>query len=146
MNRLDKVLLATGVAVTLLGVIGAQSFGYQYYLEQVSGDKLPIGLLGWMVATYGPLLAAALFWRLSKHVAAPLALLMLVLFVPCAILLVRLGDTLMLDAIQDPDFDAIIGGPDFPADISLTVAVVGYVVALVTRFRSRQTVRPAAKS
>jgi hypothetical protein len=86
-------------------------------------------LLGWLLATYGPVGTAALFWRLAKpsHVAWLFHLLLL----PCAVVMLWGGGLLMASVVGDPDFDSTLGGPIIPALLLFFLAIFGYATALV---------------
>lgn len=131
MNRFDKLALAAVIIVTLLCVRGSGDFVYDYYMDQIPEGMLPIGVAGWAIATYGPIAVAVLFWRWAKRIPAPWVLHLL--FLPCAAVLFRIGDALMLSVIEDPDFDATLGGPEMPAILLLVVAVGGYFAAVIAR-------------
>lgn len=140
MNRLEKLALATTIAVTILNVWGFGSVAYAYYLDQIRGGDLPIWAAGTMLATYGPIAAAVLFWRWAKKSMALWT--SFVLFLLCAIGLFRGGETLMLAVIEDPDFDAMFGAPIMPATLLLMVAVTGFFAAVIARRRLLAKDRP----
>ena len=92
---------------------------------------MPVAAVGWTIATYGPIAAAVLFWRYVRQVKALTSLVLHILFLLSAFGLFVTGDRLMLSVIKNPDSDATIGGPDDPAFLSLVVAVVSYLVAVI---------------
>ena len=134
MNRLEKLALTTAIVVTILIVTGLRSVAYTYYLDQVRAGGLPTWAAGTMLATYGPIAAAVLFWRCARKINALWT--SFVLFLPCAVALLQAGETLMLSVIDDPDFDAMLGAPTMPANLSFIAAVGGYLAAVIARRRS----------
>jgi len=130
LNRLDIVAIVA-VAVTSFLCIRAASDAAQAYLG--AGPMPPgrqmLGLLGWFVATFGPIGAAVGFWRFAKRARTPW--LVHPLFFPCAFVLLRAGEALMLFVIGEPDFDSTIGGPVLQAGLLFAVAVAAYLAALV---------------
>ncbi len=131
MNRFDKVAVVTAIIATLLGAIGSQGFEYRYYMDQMPAGGWRVFVAGWAVATYGPIAAAALLWRCAKRLPLPWRWLPHLLFVPCAVMLLRAGEALMASTIQDPDFDAMMDAPLMPAILSQFVAFSSYIAALV---------------
>ena len=132
MNRFDKLASVTTILATTLCVPKPGNFAYRYYLDQIADRNLPIWFLGMIVSIYGPIAIAVLFWRLSNRVRAPW--LLHLLFLPAAVALLGAGEQLMLSVIQDPDFDATLGGPaELPAMLLFLVAVGGYFGALIAK-------------
>jgi hypothetical protein len=94
-------------------------------------DALACEVLAAFVATFGPIGAAAGFWRLSKRSGA--AWLVHLLFFPCAFALLEAGGALMLFVIGEPDFDSTLGGPVLQAGLLFPVALAAYLAALASR-------------
>jgi hypothetical protein len=138
MSRLEKVALATAILAALLGVMGVRSPAYQYYVDQLLPGSLAVGVLGWTVATYGPLALAVTFRRLTTHLRTP-PLVLHLLFLPCALAFFWAGYATMAALIIDPDFDALLGFPETPALFSLAVATVGYFVSALSERRPAKT-------
>lgn len=132
MNRFDKVALAAAIVTTLLFARGT-FFIAQFYIEYLSiaGTTLLIGVAGWLIATYGPIATAVWFWRWAKGHRSPWVLHLL--FLPCAGLLLWAGESLMLFVIDQPDFDAMLGGPANQATLLFVIAAGGYFAALLSR-------------
>ena len=143
MSRFEKIALATAIVATLLGAIGLRSPAFQYYVDQMLSGSVAIFVLGWAVATYGPLALAVAFRRLAKRFLAPISVALHLLFLPCAIAIYLCGDAMMVASISDPDFDAMIGDPDLPAFLSLAVAIICYFVAALLERRPAKS-KPAA--
>ena len=87
-----------------------------------------LGVLGWLVATFGPIVLAAIFWRLANGSRA--AWLLHLLFLPCAYALLRAGAGVMLFVIGDFDFDSTLGGPVLQAGLLFMIASAAYFVAV----------------
>jgi len=146
MGRFDKLVLAIAAVATAMAAIGFHSFAIQYYLAQVPNGKMPIGVAGWAITTYGPLAMAVLFWRGGRRVPAPWSWILHILFIPCAWTLFIVGDSMMLSVIRDPDFDAAMGGPEFIPALCLTVVVCSYLAAAIIRHMSRAMAKARANS
>ena len=139
MNRLEKIALATAILTTLLGVMGLRGFSYQYYIDQMLPGSLPMFVLGWVIATYGPLALAVTFWRLAKRFQTPLSVILHLLLLPCALAIFRAGDSMMVVSIGDPDFDATLGAPELPATLSVAIAILSYFAAALSKLGSMKT-------
>jgi hypothetical protein len=100
-------------------------------LRPLSGAKQMLGLAGWFVATFGPIGVAVCFWRLAKRVRAPWVVHLL--FLPCAVALLWVGQHLILFAIDYQDFDHTLGGPVLQAALLFPVASILYFAALIYR-------------
>jgi len=130
MNRFDMFAVGAALAVTLLcarNMVAIASFYVE--LLHLSGATVVVGILGWITATYGPIAIAALFWRWAKLVRRPWVLHLLLL--PCAVIMMRTGNSVVLKVIQQPDFDAMMGGPSVPTTMLFLTAVIGYFIALI---------------
>ncbi|HEY1607164.1 MAG TPA: hypothetical protein VGF77_16360 [Allosphingosinicella sp.] len=143
MNRFDKMALTAVIVVTLLCARGQVTIAHLYIqMDHLPETIIPIWAAGWAVATYGPIAIAAWFWRWAKRASAPGVL--HILFLPCAIILLNMGEMIMLSVIPDPDFDATLSGPMIPAMLLLIVAAGGYFGALVAK-RLRRAGDPDAR-
>lgn len=130
LNRMDVFgLLAVGVSTFLFagGAINAASL-YASVLPMSAGD-IALGLLGWLVATFGPMMLAVAFWRWAAAIRKAWTLHLLML--PLALALMKLGTSLMLAVTGTPDFDDTIGGPVNQAMLLLLLAVIGYYSAVI---------------
>jgi len=141
MNRFDKFALAIAAAATLLCARETMNSGI-FYVEAYSLTRAAsaIGILGWILASYGPIALAALPWRWSKR--CRLDWVLHLLFLPGAILIFWAGNFLMLHVIGAPDFDASIGGPVILGILLLLAAVGGYLFAAIVH-ASTSRKRPA---
>jgi hypothetical protein len=131
LNRLEIVAIMAVVVTSFLCIWGTLDVAEAYLsVRPMPPGRQMLGLLGWFVATFGPIAAAAGFWRFAKRVRKPW--LLHLLFFPCAFALLRAGAALMLLVIGDPDFDATLGGPVLQAGLLFAVAVAAYLAALVS--------------
>jgi hypothetical protein len=137
MGRFDQLALAIAAVATAIEAMGIHGFATRYYLDQVPNGKMPIGAAGWAIATYGPIGVAVLFWHGGKRVPAPWSWMLHILFIPCAWGLFVAGESMMLSVIRDPDFDAVMGGPEFVPALSLFPVVGSYLAAVIIRHMSR---------
>lgn len=131
MTRFEKLALAAAILITLFYLSNIGTFAFQYYLEQIPVEKLPVMIAGWALIAYGPLLVAVFFWRWAKRISTPLMLHLL--FLPGAAALFGIGEQLMLSTIQDPDFDAMLGAPVIPAFFLFLATMATYFFALLVR-------------
>jgi hypothetical protein len=139
MNRFDKLALVAAAAVTLLSASEMFAIADLYIeVQHLSAAMTMIGVTGWLIATYGPISVAAGFWRSAKRHRAPWVLHILLL--PCAFITLLIGESLLLYAIQHPDFGAMIGAPVAPALVLFVVSVGGYFAALVWTQVKREAV------
>lgn len=138
MNRLDGIATVTALAATLMGIVGFRNFAFGYYADQMLPGSLPVGMAGWAIATYGPLIAAVAWWRYAKRLSRNVALSLHAIFLPCVLGIFWAGDAIMLAILSDPDFDATLGAPEMPALLSLAVAIVSYYAAVAIRWRNEQ--------
>src|SRR3954470_11542760 len=130
LNRLDMVAIVAVVVTSFLCMRGAWDAAQAYFgADPMPPSRRALGLLGWFVATFGPIGAAVGFWRLAKRVRA--SWLLHLLFVPCAFALLLAGQAPMLFVIGEPDFDSAIGGPVLQAGLLFAIAVAVYLAALV---------------
>src|SRR4051812_18135852 len=130
LNRLDVVAIAAAVVTTWLCLRPALDAAEMYLMYRpVPAAKQVLGLVGWFVATFGPLGLAVGFWRLAGRLRTrwPLHL----LFLPCAFALLMTGDSIMLFAIGFRDFDDTLGGPVLQAGLLFAVAIVAYFSAVL---------------
>jgi hypothetical protein len=143
MTRFDKVALAAAVIVTALfaGMIGNAFHAYVVIFHMPSA-MIPVAILGWVVFTYGPIAAAALFSRWSKRVRRPWALNLLAF--PCIYFLAMIGTEMMLYAANAPDFDDTLGAPVFAGGILFVIAVIGCLATLTSKWFARPTDRADA--
>ncbi|HEX8579260.1 MAG TPA: hypothetical protein VF655_06655 [Allosphingosinicella sp.] len=130
LNRMDVFgLLAVGV--TTFFFLGAALDAASLYasVRPMSARDLVLGCSGWLVATFGPITLAVLFWRWSKGIRRAWTLHLLML--PSALAMLKLGGLLMLSATGAQDFEGTLGGPVFQAGVLLLLAVIGYYSAVV---------------
>jgi hypothetical protein len=143
MNRFDKLALVAVILVTLICVRGPGDLVYDYYRKQIPDGMLPIGLAGFVIATYGPITVAVLFWRWAKRTSMPWVLHLLL--VPSAAGLLSIGEALMLHVIKDPDFDATMDAPLMASTLLFLVAIGTYFGALIAKqvSKSNDQAKPA---
>ena len=130
MNHFDKFALGAVILTTLLCARETLAIG-SFYIDflDLPPSAAATGVAGWLVATYGPIAVAALCWRWAKRVRFPWVPHLLLL--PAAVIVFRTGASLLLSVIRQPDFDAMIGAPVFPAILLFVIAIGGYFAAVV---------------
>lgn len=132
-NRLELVALTAAIVTSWLCMRAALDASEAYLIgRHITAGMKMLGLLGWAIATFGPMGLAAGFWRLSKRIRA--RWLVHLLFVPCALALFRAGDALMLFVAGTPDFDDTLGGPEMQAALMLLIAAAAYLAAILSTF------------
>ncbi|HEY0026832.1 MAG TPA: hypothetical protein VGC35_03085 [Allosphingosinicella sp.] len=132
LNRLDIVAVVAVIVSTILCIEAALHAADAYtHFRPISGAKQMLGVIGWIIATFGPIGVAVCFWRLAKRVRAPWVVHLL--FLPCAYALLMAGVYLMLFVIGDPDFDSTLGGPVMQAALLFAAASVLYFGAAIYR-------------
>ena len=130
LNRMDMFgLLAVGVTTFLFLGEALNAAGLYMSVKRMSAGDLTIGCLGWLIATFGPIVVAIVFWRGTKRLQTPWVLHLLML--PLAFAMLYAGSALMLFVTGTPDFDDTIGGPVIQALALLLSAVIGYYSAVV---------------
>lgn len=137
LNRMDVFGLISVVVTTLL-FMGPALYAANLYtsVRPMSAGERVIGYFGWLIATFGPMILATLFWRWSKIFRKRWSLHLLML--PVALAMFKLGTSLMLSVIGSSDFDDTIGGPVIQARVLFVLAVIGYHLAfLYTAFKDR---------
>jgi hypothetical protein len=143
MNRCDQLALAGVLIVSLWGVEFTRSFVYDLYFGRMPVGTLLVAAAGWVIATYGPVLAATLFWRLAKRF--PMPWFVHVLLLPSFYALLAAGNLLMLSTLDVPDFDNTLGAPIMPALFVAIATMLVYFSALavecVLRSRARSNGR-----
>ena len=92
-------------------------------------------VLGYTIATFGPLSSAIAFWRLSDRVQA--SWMMHLLFVPVAFLIYKLGEQLVYYAAGVPDGDSVEGYMLLPALSLFVLTTVSYLSVLASRALTR---------
>jgi hypothetical protein len=130
-NRLDVVAAVAVIATSWLFMRYAWFAADLYFnstFHPLSGAMQALGVVGWLLATFGPVGVAVIFWRLAKR--GRKWLLLHVFFLPCAIALFVTGQRIMLLVIGDPDFDATLGGPVLQAFALFVFSVAAYFAAL----------------
>ena len=131
MNQFDKMALATTTATTLFFAPSTFQMA-QFYTGSglVTDATLAIGITGWIIATFGPITIAAWFWRRSKQAQAPWILHHTLL--PLAAITFHAGGSILLFALGQPDFDAMLGAPINPAILIFVIAIGSYALALIS--------------
>jgi Mg/Co/Ni transporter MgtE len=141
LNRFDVFALAAAVVTSWLCLRAALDASEAYRMARpLTAEMQTLGLLGWAIATFGPMGLAVGFWRLSKRFRARWVIHLL--FLPCAIALLLAGAELMLFVIGHRDFDDTLGGPVLQAALMLVLAVAAYFAAVVSSllpFQAKRT-------
>ena len=128
MNRLGK--LAYGAAIAGVALLMAREVVEPsvYLYEQHTAGMVALGTLGWSIATLGPLTLSMCFWRLAERRQQQWVLHLL--FIPCAIALVRIGSSILFYAADVPDGDSIEGYTLVAAFGFLVVTLLVHAMAL----------------
>jgi hypothetical protein len=129
-NRMD-VFGLLAVCVTTFFFLGAALNAADLYtsVRHMSAGDLVIGCSGWLVATFGPIVLAIVFWRCAKRLRK--AWMLHLLMLPLSLAMFNAGSALMLSVTGAPDFDDTIGGPVIQALALLLLAVIGYYAAVL---------------
>lgn len=114
----------------------------ELYLPQITLSELPVAIAGWVLASYGPILVAALFWRWADRFSA--GWLLHLLLIPCLYALLLAGSRLMLSTINDPDFDNTLGAPIMPGMLCDLAVMAVYFSALAVKQLSKWRARKKA--
>jgi hypothetical protein len=143
-------VIAEGAADEPLGPDGAGCFGLRdpaaqgrhlekrHFLQRglpPHGRDIIVAILGWLLASYGAMVLAVLFWRCSKRMR--FGWLLHPLFPVAAFLSYWAGGSIMLGAIGASDFDSTIGGPVIVGGLLLPISMLGYLVAVISFYVSR---------
>jgi hypothetical protein len=136
MTRFDKFCLLVALLVTITCV---RSSLVAFKAYGLAGLALLVVWIGWLIATYGSLLAATAFrhWKSHRRPRWPLH----ILFAFTADAAFLLGTRIMLQVIGVPDFDATLGGPAVPGALSLFAAVAGYAISVLSEVVSERRLR-----
>lgn len=131
LNHFEVFALVAAVVTSWLCLRAALDASEAYQIARpLTAGMQTLGLLGWAVATFGPMGLAVGFWRLSKRFRARWVIHLL--FLPCAIALLQAGAELMLFAIGHRDFDDTLGGPVLQAALMLIAAVAAYLTSVLS--------------
>jgi hypothetical protein len=126
------VALAGAALITGQGVLFARGPVFrEIYGPEITGWELPVAIAGWVLASYGPILAGALLWRWADRFSK--GWLLHLLLVPCLYALLLAGARIMLSTVNDPDFDNTLGAPIMPAFFCAFVVLVVYFSALAMK-------------
>jgi hypothetical protein len=119
------------VSVTTFFFFGAALNAADLYMSvrHMSASDLMTGCSGWLVATFGPILLAIVFWRCRRRLQR--AWILYILMLPIALAMFKAGSALMLSVTGAPDFDDTLGGPVIQALALLLLAVIGYYSAVL---------------
>jgi hypothetical protein len=143
MNRLGS--LAYGAAVLAIALLCARDvIGPGAYLYQrLTSPNVELALAGWLIATSGPLLSSISLWRWRRRLQ-PLWMWHL-LFIPCAIVMFRAGESILFRAAGVPDGDSIEGYTLLAASGFLILTLLVHAGALVALGASRFSRRANAR-
>jgi hypothetical protein len=139
MDRCIKLALVGVITVSLAGFSFINSFAYRLYFGQVPTTKLSVAVTGWALASYGPVIVAALIWKLAKRSSVPW--LFHILLLPSFYALLVAGNALMLSTLNVPDFDDTLGAPIMLALFIIIGTMAIYLLALIVNQTSRFTAR-----
>lgn len=78
-----------------------------YLYERHTSGMVTLGVIGWFVATLGPLVLSVWVWRAARRVKQKW--LWHLLFIPCSIAIYRLGASTLFYAAGVPDGDSVEG-------------------------------------
>jgi len=120
------------ILVALEGASFTRTFAYHRYFDGMPVGKLLVAASGWVLATCGPIIAAALLWRLAHRFSKGWLLHLLLL--PSLYVLLLAGEKIMLSTVTDPDFDSTLGAPIMPAVLCIFLVMVFYFFALVFEY------------
>jgi hypothetical protein len=118
---------AWGAAVAAITLDTGSRMGgmVAFYHDSLTRAGLGLAMLGWIVATYGPMRLAVLFWRSARMRLCRSARLM---FLPCVIAVAAVGEAMLY--VATGGFAEL--GPDLvlrPAWLLFVVIVAGYPLA-----------------
>ena len=132
MKRSDMLALAAAALMSCEGAMFANGPVFrELYLPQITAWELPVAIMGWVLASYGPILIAALFWRWADRFSA--GWLLHILLVPCLYALLLAGSRLMLSTVNDLDFDNTLGAPIMPGMLCDVAVMAVYFPALAVK-------------
>ena len=128
-NRFEAFAVVAVVVTTMLCLDLALNSAHVYTsVQTMSAWYQVLAVLGWLIATFGPITTSIVFWRLSKRLRKAWIVHLLVL--PLAYAMVSGGASLMLFATGDrTGFDNVLGGPVIQAGILFILTVIGYYSA-----------------
>ncbi|MES2987302.1 MAG: hypothetical protein V4808_05305 [Pseudomonadota bacterium] len=99
----------------------------------MSAAAQTVAVIGWLLATFGPIAASVIFWRWSKQLR--FAWILHLLLLPLSYAMVAAGAWLMLFATEDrTGFDNTLGGPVIQAMMLFCLTAIGYYSALLYAF------------
>jgi hypothetical protein len=139
MNRSDKLALGGVILVALEGASFRRTFAYHRYFDGMPVGRLLMAASGWVLATCGPIIAAALLWRLAHRFSK--GWLLHLLLIPSLYVVLLAGERIMLSTVSDPDFDSTLGTPIMPAMLCALLVMVFYLSALVLEHASKLSAR-----
>lgn len=134
-------VLAVAVTTVLFMDVAFNAARLYASVRPMSISQQVTGCLGWLLATFGPIASAMVFWRLSKTTRKGWILHLLLL--PVAFAFVRIGASIMVAVTGGlPDFDDTLGGPVLQAFTLLILTIVGYYLAVLIRALRRPAGQP----
>jgi len=128
MRLSDKLALGGAIFMSVESVGFAIGPVFRLYAPEITGWELPLAIAGWVLASYSPILVAALFWRWADRFAK--GWLLHLLLIPCVFVPVLAGERMMQATVSDVDFDDTLGAPIMPALLCLVAVVAIYFSAL----------------
>jgi hypothetical protein len=119
--------LAWGTAAIAIAFVARSDVAgmVAFYHDTLTRAGFGLAMLGWIVATYGPMTLAVLFWRSARMRSHRSARLM---FLPCVIAVAAVGEAMLY--VATGGFAEL--GPDLvlrPAWLLLVLIVAAYPVA-----------------
>lgn len=135
MRRSDTLALAGAILMSCQGVLFATGPIFRLYAPEITAQEFPVAIGGWVLASYGPILVAALFWRWADRFSK--GWLLHLLLIPCLYALLLAGWRMMGSAVADSDFDNTLGAPIMPSMLLSVVVMAIYFSALAVKQISR---------
>lgn len=136
MRRSDTLALAGTILMSCQGVLFVTGPIFRLYAPEITAREIPVAIGGWAIASFGPILVAALFWRWADR--KPKGWLLHLLLLPCLYALLLAGWRIMGSTVVDSDFDSTLGAPIMPSLLFSVVVMAVYYSALAAKQMSRR--------
>lgn len=140
MRLSDRLALAGAALMSGAGILFAHGPVFRtFYAPELTAWTYPVAIAGWVLASYGPILVAALFWRWADRLSK--GWLLHLLLIPCLFGLLIAGARIMGSTVVDSDFDNTLGAPIMPATFCALIVIAVYFPALAVKYAMRSKVR-----